>query len=78
MKEFKIGGKVTISKNESYIIVDIIEYNNETYYFTSSINKPIVPKIFQRIEEDGKIFIDIIDDEEIINYVHDRIVNSDK
>ena len=58
MKEFKIGGKVTLGEDESYIIVDIIEYEDNTYYFVSSTKKPIIPKVFQRIEEDGKVYIE--------------------
>ena len=29
MNKFKIGGKVTLSENEKYIIVDIVENNKE-------------------------------------------------
>ena len=75
MKEFKIGGKVTLEENEKYIIVDIIEYEGEKYYFASSDRKPIVPKVFQRIDEDGKTFIKFVEDIKIIKYITNKVVN---
>lgn len=75
MKEFKIGGKVTLGENEKYIIVDIIEYEGEKYYFASSDRKPIVPKVFQRIDEDGKTFIKFVEDIKIIKYITNKVVN---
>lgn len=73
MYDFKIGGKVTISENEKYIIVDIVEYNNEKYYFASSMEKPITPIIFQKVEDKGKTYIKVIEDLKIIKYVTDKV-----
>ena len=68
-------GKVTLGEDESYIIVDIIEYEDNTYYFVSSTKKPIIPKVFQRIEEDGKVYIEFVDDPKIIKYIANKVVN---
>lgn len=77
MYEFKIGGKVTISENEEYIIVDIVEYNKEKYYFASSMKKPITPVIFQKNENNnGETYIKIIEDSEIIKYVMNQIADN--
>lgn len=75
MEKFKIGGKVTLGENESYVIVDIIEYEGEKYYFTSSCQKPIIPKVFQRIEENGKTFIKFVEDLKVIKYITNKIAN---
>lgn len=75
MGEFKIGGKVTLGEKEEYIIVDIIEYENNMYYFASSTKKPIIPKIFQRIDENGKTFVKFVEDPKIIKYIADKVVN---
>lgn len=75
MGEFKIGGKVTLGKDEIYIIVDIIEYENNIYYFASPAKKPIIPKVFQRIDEDGKTFIKFIEDPKIIKYIASKVTN---
>ncbi len=77
MKEFKIGGKLKLTENEEYIIVDIIEYNNEIYYFASSVKKPITPKVFQRIDEDGKTYINFVEDKEIIKYIAKKVANEE-
>lgn len=74
MKEFKVGGKVVLGENESYLIVDIVNYEGETYYFASSIQKPIIPKIFQKIEEDGKIYVKFIDDIKIVKAITNKVV----
>lgn len=74
MKEFKVGGKVTISKNESYRIIDIIEKDGKTYYFSCTDKKPIEPKIFERIEEDGKTYIEIVENPQIIKEISEKII----
>lgn len=75
MDEFKIGGKVTLGENETYIIVDIIKYENELYYFASSDNKPIIPKVFQRIDENSKTYIKFVEDPKIIKYIAEKVTN---
>lgn len=74
MNEFKIGGEITLGENEKYIIVDIVKIDDEIYYFASTRKKPIIPKIFQRIDENGKTYIDFIDDPEIIKKVTNKIM----
>ena len=74
MKEFKIGGKVTISEDESYRIIDIIERNGKTYYFSCTENKPIIPKIFERIDENGEVFIVMVEDPIIIKEISEKII----
>ncbi len=73
MQEFKIGGKVKLTEGEAYIIVDIIEYEGKKYYFASSVQKPIIPKVFQRIEENGKTYINFIEDPTIIKYIANKV-----
>ena len=75
MKEFKIGGIVTLSENEKYIIVDIVEIENEIYYLASTNKKPIIPKVFRRIEENGKTFIDFVEDKNLIKKISNKIIN---
>ena len=75
MNEFKIGGKVTLSENEKYIIVDIVEYNRELYYFASTISKPVQSKIFKRIDENNKTYIEFIEDEKIIQEIVKIVIN---
>lgn len=74
MKDFKIGGTVTLSEDEKYIIVDIVDLDGEIYYLASTNKKPIRPKIFQRIEEDGKVFIDFIEDKNLIKMISNKII----
>ena len=66
MNEFKIGGTVTIDENEKYVIVDIVKIDDITYYFSATKTKPIVSKIFRRIDEGKNTFIEIIEDKNII------------
>ncbi len=74
MKEFKIGGKVTISQDESYRIIDIVEIDGKKYYFSCTDKKPVVPKIFERIDENGETFINIVENPEIIKKVSEKIL----
>ena len=75
MNEFKIGGKLTLSENEKYIIVDIVEYNKEIYYFASTISKPVKSKIFKRIDENNKTYIEFVKDKKIIQNVAKIVID---
>ena len=75
MNKFKIGGKVTLSENEKYIIVDIVEYNKKIYYFASTVSKPIKSKIFQRIDENNKTYIEFVEDKKIIKEIAKIIID---
>lgn len=76
MKDFKIGGKVTISENETYRIVDIVEKDGKTYYFACTEQKPIIPIVFERVEEDGKTFIAVEEDKEIIKEIAEIVLKN--
>ncbi len=75
MNKFKIGGKVTLSENEKYIIVDIVEYNKEIYYFACTVSKPIKSKIFQKIDENNKTYIEFVEDKKIIKEIAKIIID---
>lgn len=51
MKEFKIGGKITLEDNKSYRILKMLRYKDTNYMFCCTCEKPIVPKIFEFVEE---------------------------
>ena len=57
MKEFKVGGKITLEDDTSYRILDIIKYNDEKYLFCCSETKPIKPKVLGYEEKDGDVRI---------------------
>ena len=76
MKEFKIGGKITIDENESYRIVDIVTIKDKIYYFACTEQKPIVPKVFERIENGEKVYIHIVENPEIIKEISEKILKS--
>ena len=74
MNEFKIGGTVTIDENETQIIVDIVKIDDITYYFSATKTKPIIPKVFRRIDEGKNTFIEIIEDKNVIKKVLEKVV----
>ena len=73
MKEYKIGGKITLTDNTSYRIVDIIKENEIEYLFCCTTEKPISPKIFEKKVENGKVFVRIEDDPEILMKISDKL-----
>lgn len=77
MEEFKVGGKITLSENEKYIIVDIVEYKGKKFYFCSTANKPIIPVIFEKANINGKTFIKQVEDKEIIKYIANKILSEE-
>ena len=57
MKEFEIGGKITLEDNKQYRIVDIINEEGIDFYFCCTVDKNIEPKVLVKKELDGKVFI---------------------
>lgn len=57
MKEFKIGGKITLEDNNAYRIVDIVNEDGIDYYFCCTVEKNIKPKVLVKKEIDGKVFM---------------------
>lgn len=76
MKEFKIGGRVVINEKESYRIIDIVTINDKLYYFACTEQKPIKPKVFEKIENGGKTYINIVENPKIIKEISEKILKS--
>ncbi len=74
MKEFKIGGKITLEDGNIYRIVDIIREDNEKYYFCCTVEKNIKPKVLIKKEIDGKVFIKEIIDPKILQKIASQIL----
>lgn len=72
--EFKIGGKITLKDDESYLIVDIVEENQTKYYFCSTMKKPISPKVFEKEEKDGKTFVRLVEDNDLIAKIANKVI----
>jgi len=75
VKEFKIGGKITLKDNTVYRIVDIIKEKDVEYYFCCTVEKNIKPKVLVKKEIDGRIFIEEIDDPEILYKIAAKILH---
>lgn len=75
MKEFKIGGKVTLEDNLSYRIVDIIKKDDKEYFFCCVEGKPNLPRVFERKDIDGKAYIKFVDDPKILKSIALTILN---
>lgn len=74
MKDFKVGGKITLESNETYIIVEILIQEGNYYLFCCTEKKPIVPVLLSAIEENGKILVKIEEDTEILKNVAEKIL----
>lgn len=74
MKQFKIGGKITLKDNIAYRIVDIVNYKEKEYFFCCTVEKPIKPKVFERKEIEGKIFIKFVEDPEMLKNIALKIL----
>ena len=52
--ELKIGGKITLSENEVYYILEIVNYEGKKYLFCTTAVGKIEPAILQVAEIDEK------------------------
>ena len=73
MEEYRVGGKITLLDNTSYRIVDIIKENETEYLFCCTTKKPITPKVFEKKVENGKVFVRLEDDPEILIKISNKL-----
>lgn len=78
MKEFKVGGKITLEDDTSYRILDIIKYNDEKYLFCCSETKPIKPKVLGYEEKDGEIYVFVEKNPKILLEISKLVINNKK
>ncbi len=74
MKQLKIGGKITLKDKKAYRIVDIVEFNEKEYFFCCTVEKPIMPKVFEKKEIDGKMFIKFVEEPVILKNIALKIL----
>ena len=75
--EFKIGGKITLSENKKYYILDIIELDGEKYLFCTTAVGKIKPVVLKTGEIDGKTKVKIEENPVIIRDVSSKILEND-
>lgn len=78
MREFKVGGKISLEDNTSYRILDIIKYNDEKYLFCCTETKPIKPKVLGYEEKDGEIYIFVEKNPKILLEISKLVINNKK
>ena len=78
MKEFKVGGKITLEDDTSYRILDIIKYNDEKYLFCCSETKPIKPKVLGYEEKDGEMYVFVEKNPKILLEISKLVINNKK
>lgn len=72
--ELKIGGKITLSENRKYYILDIIELDEEKYLFCTTAIGKIEPTILKVGEKDNKIKVKIEENPIIIRDITTKIL----
>ena len=75
--EFKIGGKITLSEDRKYYILDINELNGEKYLFCTTAVGKIKPAVLKTGEIDGKTKVKIEEDPIIIRDITTKILEKD-
>ena len=75
--ELKIGGKITLSEDRKYYILDIIELDGEKYLFCTSAVGKIKPAVLKIGEVDGKTKVKIEEDPMIIREISTKILEKD-
>jgi hypothetical protein len=78
MEELKVGGKITLSQNKKYLIVDIIEENGKKYLFCSTTQGKIEPIVFEYANINGKGNVRLEKDAKILQKIALKISNENK
>lgn len=69
MKEFKIGGKITLEDNVSYRIIEIIELEGKEYLLCCTTEKPIIPKVLEKKKVEDEIYVKLEEDPMILKKI---------
>lgn len=72
--ELKIGGKITISDNEKYYILEIFELNESKYLFCTTAVGKIKPVVLKVGNIDGETRVKIEKDPKIIGDISSKIL----
>lgn len=75
--ELKIGGKITLSEDRKFYILDIVELDGEKYLFCTTAVGKIEPAILKTGEIDGKIKVKIEENPLIIRDITTKILEKD-
>lgn len=67
--KYKVGGKITLSKDEEYRILDIKSFENNEYIFCVTSSKPIVPILFEYKNINGKDCVKQVKDTRLIEKI---------
>ena len=75
MEKFKIGGKITLEDNTTYVILDILKFKGLDFLFCCTTQKPIEPKILHIKEENGEIYVKIEENPKVVFEISRIIMN---
>lgn len=67
----KINTIITLKNKESYVILNEVSYENDTYFLVMGLDekKDVIPTkvlIIKEVDKNGRTFIKVIDDQDII------------
>lgn len=74
MQEYKKGGKITLDDNSEYRILEIIKEDDKEYLFCCTTKKPIIPMLFEKVIEDGEVYVAEEDDKEIVQRIANQMI----
>lgn len=75
--EFKVGGKITLSENEKYYIIEITEYKGNQYLFCTTAQGKVQPALLQVEEIDGEMMVRLEENPLIIYEISKKILERD-
>ena len=67
----KINTIITLKNKESYVILNEVSYENDTYFLVMGLDekKDVIPTkvlIIKEVDKNGRTFIKVIDDQDMI------------
>lgn len=74
--EFKVGGKITV-EGKQYVIVEIMELNNNKYLYCTTTKGKIKAVIFKLGTVDGKNYMKIVENPLIIYELSRKILDNE-
>ncbi len=81
MKEIEVYDILTLEDDKEYTVIKKTEDNNKVYYLLAPIDESENPnleeiKIMEEQKEDNKIFLDEIEDEELLEKISRQFLSS--
>lgn len=73
-----IGEIITVASGKDFLVLEILEINNDTYLYTVLLNKEEMPTneylVFKRIMENDDFYVEMVTDDQLLAKIKSKLI----